>query len=101
MSEPARLTLDEQVERIRLAKEMREQYRIAFFRPYPKQRAFFELTRTKREAALVAANQYGKTDAGAYLGTAVMTGLYPKGWAAPKPYLRIVAQPGLTKGETA
>lgn len=80
MSEPARLTLDEQVERIRLAKEMREQYRIAFFRPYPKQRAFFELTRTKREAALVAANQYGKTDAGAYLGTAVMTGLYPKGW---------------------
>jgi alkyl hydroperoxide reductase subunit AhpC len=28
-------------------------------------------------------------------------GLYPDGWAAPKPYLRIVAQPGLTMGETA
>lgn len=28
-------------------------------------------------------------------------GLYPDGWAAPKPYLRIVAQPGLTKGEMA
>lgn len=24
-------------------------------------------------------------------------GLYPEGWAAPKPYLRIVAQPGQTK----
>jgi alkyl hydroperoxide reductase subunit AhpC len=28
-------------------------------------------------------------------------GLYPDGWAAPKPYLRIVPQPGITKGETA
>ncbi|WP_431301207.1 peroxiredoxin [Tabrizicola sp. BL-A-41-H6] len=28
-------------------------------------------------------------------------GLYPEGWDAPKPYLRIVAQPGLTKGENA
>jgi thioredoxin-dependent peroxiredoxin len=28
-------------------------------------------------------------------------GLYPDGWASPKPYLRIVAQPGLTKGEIA
>ena len=26
-------------------------------------------------------------------------GLYPDGWAAPKPYLRIVPQPGITKGE--
>ena len=25
-------------------------------------------------------------------------GLYPDGWAAPKPYLRIVAQPGVAKG---
>ena len=25
-------------------------------------------------------------------------GLYPDGWAAPKPYLRIVAQPGMVKG---
>ncbi len=25
-------------------------------------------------------------------------GLYPDGWAAPKPYLRIVAQPGVVKG---
>lgn len=28
-------------------------------------------------------------------------GLYPDGWAAPKPYLRIVTQPGLNKGENA
>lgn len=27
--------------------------------------------------------------------------LYPDGWAAPKPYLRFVAQPGMTKGEIA
>lgn len=28
-------------------------------------------------------------------------GLHPDGWAAPKPYLRIIAQPGIRQGETA
>lgn len=76
-----RFTLDEELERQRLAAEFKRNERMAFFKPYPKQMAFFALTATKREAALIAANQYGKTDAGAYFSACALTGLYPKWWA--------------------
>ena len=54
--------------------------RFDYFRPYPKQVAFFEMGGAKRERLLTAGNQQGKTEAGAFEATCHMTGEYPKWW---------------------
>ena len=48
--------------------------------PVPKQLEFFELTKTKRECALFAGNQEGKTTAGAFMVGCHLTGIYPDWW---------------------
>jgi phage terminase large subunit-like protein len=85
VSKPAKkLTLDETLEAMEFAVKMRREEKMAFFRPYPKQAKFFALSGKKREVALIAANQYGKTDAGAFAATCHLTGLYPKWWQGRK-----------------
>lgn len=79
-----KLTLDETLDALRTAAKFREETKIAFFKPYPKQLQFIALTKTKKEVMLMAANRYGKSDAGAYFTSVIMTGLYPKGWQGRK-----------------
>lgn len=55
-------------------------FRLAFFRPYPRQREFITLGRNKRERLLMAANRIGKTEVGAYEAAVHLTGLYPQDW---------------------
>lgn len=55
-------------------------WRWKFFRPYPKQLAFYALGRTKRERLFMAGNQVGKSEAGAFEATCHSTGLYPQWW---------------------
>lgn len=81
MAEAARKpTIDEALETLEAAHRLRTEHRMAFFKPYQKQQQFIALTKTKKESMLMAANQYGKSDTGAFITTVFMTGLYPKGW---------------------
>jgi phage terminase large subunit-like protein len=52
----------------------------AFFTPYPKQQQFFELGETCRERLLIAGNQLGKSEAGAFEVACHLTGDYPPWW---------------------
>ncbi|UCC75131.1 MAG: terminase family protein [Gemmatimonadota bacterium] len=54
--------------------------RLALYRPYPKQAEFHALGATKRERALLAANQSGKTLAAACEVAMHLTGRYPDWW---------------------
>jgi phage terminase large subunit-like protein len=54
--------------------------RLAYFKPYPKQLAFFVAGETVRERLLMAANQSGKTYASAMEIAFHLTGRYPPGW---------------------
>lgn len=73
-------TIDEALVNLRHAAKLRTELKMAFFKPYPKQLRFFELGKTKRETLLMAANQYGKSDAGAFACACHLTGLYPDWW---------------------
>jgi phage terminase large subunit-like protein len=55
-------------------------HRIDFFTPYPKQEAFFQMGAVKRERLLIAANQVGKSEAGAVEASYHLTGEYPALW---------------------
>lgn len=50
------------------------------FRPYAKQREFFDLGASKRERMFNAGNQLGKSDAGAFETACHLTGRYPSWW---------------------
>lgn len=61
--------------------ERRKKFRVMdFFTPYPKQLEFIASGKTLRERLLMAANQVGKTQIGAYEVACHLTGQYPKGW---------------------
>jgi phage terminase large subunit-like protein len=55
-------------------------HRALFFTPYPKQREFFDLGTTKRERLLIAGNQVGKSEAGAFECAVHASGEYPPWW---------------------
>lgn len=54
--------------------------RLATFVPYPKQKLFFDLGKTKLERCLTAGNQFGKSIAGSVEAARHLTGIYPKDW---------------------
>lgn len=54
--------------------------RMRAFQPYPKQGEFFELGTVKRERLLMAGNQLGKSEAGAFEVACHLTGEYPDWW---------------------
>lgn len=54
---------------------------ILFFQPYPKQKMFLDMGATKRERALFAGNQTGKSMTAAFETACHLTGWYPKWWA--------------------
>lgn len=54
--------------------------RWAYFEPYEKQAQFFAAGADKRERLLMAANQVGKSEAGAFEAACHLTGQYPKWW---------------------
>lgn len=61
--------------------ERRKKYRaFEFFQPYPKQKDFFAMGATHRERLLMAGNQVGKSQCGAYEIACHLTGIYPDWW---------------------
>lgn len=75
-----KLTLDETIAALEEGARLRREHRVAFFNPYPKQQEFLDLGLTKRERLLMAGNQLGKTECGAYEASLHMTGDYPDWW---------------------
>lgn len=66
---------------IEAASQKSKRYRkMDFWRPYSKQQEFFAATLRHREVGLFAGSQLGKTEAGAFMTAAHLTGLYPKWW---------------------
>ncbi|MGC2414579.1 MAG: terminase family protein [Stellaceae bacterium] len=62
----------------------RRENRLLSFQPYERQAAFFELGAAKRERLLMAGNQVGKSEAGAFEAALHLTGLYPKWWVGKR-----------------
>ena len=62
--------------------------RLEAFEPYRKQRQFFALGKDHPERLLMAANRFGKTEAGAAEVAYHLTGLYPPWWQG-----RVFAEP--------
>lgn len=50
------------------------------FKAYPQQLEFFRQTAQYRETMFLAGNRCGKTEAGAYMMTCLLTGKYPPDW---------------------
>lgn len=72
---------DAELRKILKELERRRKYRrMDFFNPYPKQREFFELGATLRERLLMAGNQVGKSESGAFEVACHLTGNYPEWW---------------------
>ena len=72
--------------------------KLARFKPYPKQKQFFDYGATKRERALMAANRVGKSECGAVETAYHLTGQYPDSWKGKK-FPRPVV--GWAAGETS
>ena len=73
-------SVDELHAALAAAVERRTYNRMAFFVPYPKQREFCNAGAQFRERLMMAANQVGKTEIGAYEAACHMTGDYPDWW---------------------
>lgn len=66
------------------AVEKRKFRRMDFFTPYKRQKAFIALGSTKRERLLMAGNQLGKSEVGAFEMACHLTGIYPDWWLGRK-----------------
>src|SRR5690348_8058531 len=78
------LTLEERRQVIEWVADQKKYNRLAYFEPYDKQRQFFNLGDSVRERLLMAGNQVGKSEAGAFEAACHMTGLYPPWWKGRK-----------------
>lgn len=75
-----KLTAEERADVLKWVAEQEVLNRLAYFKAYPKQKEFFDLGAKKRERLLMAGNQLGKTEAGAFEVACHLTGRYPKWW---------------------
>ena len=70
----------ERLRELRRVEELRRDFALAAYRPYPKQRAFHAMGKLKREVLFLAANRVGKTKALSCEVAFHMTGFYPSWW---------------------
>lgn len=69
---------DAQLAKLRRLQALRRDCGLFFYRPYPKQAEFHDLSATKRERLLMAGNRLGKTFAAGNEVAWHVTGLYPE-----------------------
>src|SRR4051812_121418 len=72
--------LDRTLAALRIAAERKKNEAWRFFQPYPKQSLFLSLGATHSERLLMAGNQLGKSECGAYEVARHLTGEYPPWW---------------------
>lgn len=68
------------LEKMRRYKQLSNEWGLFLYRPYPKQKEFHRLGKTKKERGLLAANQTGKTNTAANEVAIHTAGLYPDWW---------------------
>ena len=92
------MDLREILKTLKAAADRKKYNKLLFFQPYDKQKEFFAGGVMHRERLLMAGNQVGKTEAGAYEAALHLTGEYPEWWKG-----RRWARPtlGWIAGETA
>lgn len=73
--------LDRILGTLEAARDYKKFHAVSFFKPYLKQKEFFDKGFTKRERLLRAGNQEGKTYAGAAEAYYHLSGCYPEWWA--------------------
>lgn len=78
------MTLDEVLAVLEDAAARRRERKIDFFQPYAKQRQHIANGLLMRERLLMAGNQQGKTETGAYECAMHLTGQYPADWPGRK-----------------
>jgi phage terminase large subunit-like protein len=71
---------DDRLKALEAQAKARRESAMRRFKPYAKQREFFELGASKRERLFMAGNQLGKSEAGAYEVACHLTGQYPDWW---------------------
>ena len=71
---------EELIASLEAAADRKRYNRMLFFEPYPKQQEFFDLGISKRERLLMAGNQLGKSESGAFEVACHLTGDYPDWW---------------------
>lgn len=76
----AGMTLDEMETTLAALVEHKRFNKIDFFDPYPKQWDFIAMGKDKKERLLMAGNQLGKSECGAFEVATHLTGLYPDTW---------------------
>ncbi len=74
------ISLRELEESLKAAVRFRQEAKFNFFKPYIKQQQFFDMGLTLRERLLMAGNQLGKSEAGAFEMAVHLTGQYPDDW---------------------
>ncbi len=72
--------LRELLDTLEAAYEHKRSHKMEFYEPYPKQAEFFEAGIWATERLLIAGNQLGKTEAGAFEMACHLTGIYPDWW---------------------
>lgn len=60
--------------------QLRSDFKLLFYKPYPKQKAFHDLGKTSRARCLFGANQSGKTLSAGNEVAMHLTGIYPEWW---------------------
>jgi phage terminase large subunit-like protein len=80
MTEPVPLTPAERRRALEFVAYRQKFSKLLYFRPYPKQLAFYALGKTKRERLFMAGTQVGKSEAGAFEAALHATGRYPEWW---------------------
>ncbi len=78
------MTPQELLATLELAAERKRTHKADFFKPYPKQELFCNLGATIRERLLIAGNQVGKSEVGAFEVKCHLTGEYPEWWRGRK-----------------
>lgn len=80
LAEPKRVVLERLHKNLAELKRRKKFNALEFYKPYPKQQEFHDLSMTKLERLLRAGTQLGKTEAGAFEMAYHLTGLYPDWW---------------------
>ena len=80
MTKANRTELEQLQKNLRELERRKKYTALEFFTPYAKQQEFFDLTLDHVEVLLRAGNQLGKTEAGAFMMAAHLTGRYPDWW---------------------
>jgi phage terminase large subunit-like protein len=71
---------DDRLKALEAQAKARREAAMRRFKPYDKQRAFFDAGTSKRERLFMAGNQLGKSEAGAFEVACHLTGQYPEWW---------------------